>query len=90
MSTLSQEGQLRIRCTECPRVGVEPTEPRERAGWPVQDLGLLATELGKEKASETGVYVCWYQDVLVRVSLFGGFKTCLQSSLQNEGLILLL
>lgn len=57
MSTLSQQGQLRIRCTECPRVGVEPTEPRERAGWPVQDLSLLATELGKEKATETGVYV---------------------------------
>ena len=32
MSTLSQEGQLRIKLTECARAGVELTEPKERAG----------------------------------------------------------
>ena len=53
MSTLSQEGQLRIKLTECARAGVELTEPKERAGWSVQDHSLWATELRTERVQET-------------------------------------
>lgn len=90
MSTLSQEGQLRIRLTECPWVGVEPFEPRGRAEWPVEDISVLATELAKEKASEIGVCVHMPGARCLMISLFGSCKICLQFSPQKEGLIPLL
>ena len=52
MSTPSQEWQLRIKHTECPRVRVELTEPRERAGWSVQVSEQLNSRQRKYKKLE--------------------------------------